>query len=408
MREVELYHHGIKGQKWGIRRFQNKDGSYKSGAEGRYDGDGSNGPKRTLKGNLHRLAASNYNLNARTYSKLGNKALASMNKAAANSSLKKAEAADLAAQKKRNEKLAAKENKRNEKIAAKEQKRLAAETKKNEKAAAKEQKEGSGIHLSDRQKKALKVGAAVAGTALAAYGAKKLYDHVDATHKGKLLAKKLLSDAGGDFDKAGAAYAERLSKFQWDKNTGSLGKYGPKGEKIMEATRKGLADSYRKATFENSQINKDLSAIKEASRAHRKEQFAKATKGVRNAAGAVGNKAKAGASAVRSKASGVASKVRSKGQEAAKSARSAYERNAGKRMANAVNRDYARRQAMNKARDTVKSASTRARSAAGNAVNAAKSRAGKAQEYVYNKSMERTRNSYAKRVAKDLRRRRNS
>ena len=23
----ELYHHGIKGQKWGIRRFQNKDGS---------------------------------------------------------------------------------------------------------------------------------------------------------------------------------------------------------------------------------------------------------------------------------------------------------------------------------------------------------------------------------------------
>ena len=27
MYEVELYHHGIKGQKWGIRRFQNKDGS---------------------------------------------------------------------------------------------------------------------------------------------------------------------------------------------------------------------------------------------------------------------------------------------------------------------------------------------------------------------------------------------
>lgn len=27
MRHNELYHHGIKGQKWGIRRFQNKDGS---------------------------------------------------------------------------------------------------------------------------------------------------------------------------------------------------------------------------------------------------------------------------------------------------------------------------------------------------------------------------------------------
>lgn len=27
IRPDELYHHGIKGQKWGIRRFQNKDGS---------------------------------------------------------------------------------------------------------------------------------------------------------------------------------------------------------------------------------------------------------------------------------------------------------------------------------------------------------------------------------------------
>ena len=26
--EQTLYHHGILGQKWGIRRFQNKDGSY--------------------------------------------------------------------------------------------------------------------------------------------------------------------------------------------------------------------------------------------------------------------------------------------------------------------------------------------------------------------------------------------
>lgn len=36
MSDIYLAHHGILGQKWGVRRFQNKDGSYKSGSEGRY------------------------------------------------------------------------------------------------------------------------------------------------------------------------------------------------------------------------------------------------------------------------------------------------------------------------------------------------------------------------------------
>lgn len=31
-----IVHHGIKGQRWGVRRYQNEDGSYKPGAEGRY------------------------------------------------------------------------------------------------------------------------------------------------------------------------------------------------------------------------------------------------------------------------------------------------------------------------------------------------------------------------------------
>lgn len=38
MYETELYHHGILGQKWGVRRFQNYDGTLtaKGKARGRY------------------------------------------------------------------------------------------------------------------------------------------------------------------------------------------------------------------------------------------------------------------------------------------------------------------------------------------------------------------------------------
>ncbi len=32
----ELYHHGIKGQKWGIRRYQNEDGTLTSAGKARY------------------------------------------------------------------------------------------------------------------------------------------------------------------------------------------------------------------------------------------------------------------------------------------------------------------------------------------------------------------------------------
>ena len=36
-RQNELTHHGIKGQKWGVRRFQNKDGSLTPAGKKRYD-----------------------------------------------------------------------------------------------------------------------------------------------------------------------------------------------------------------------------------------------------------------------------------------------------------------------------------------------------------------------------------
>lgn len=38
-RYSELYHHGIKGQKWGVRRFQNDDGSLTPAGDRRYNTD---------------------------------------------------------------------------------------------------------------------------------------------------------------------------------------------------------------------------------------------------------------------------------------------------------------------------------------------------------------------------------
>ena len=90
--ESELYHHGIKGQKWGVRRWQNSDGTFNAAGKERYFGNGAgenNKPVSSRKSNSSSV-----------------------------------------------------------------------------------EKEHKG--LTDKQKKALKIGAAVAGTALVAYGAYKL------------------------------------------------------------------------------------------------------------------------------------------------------------------------------------------------------------------------------------------
>lgn len=82
----ELYHHGIKGMKWGVR-------------------------KASIAGTGHRALAGIYGINERFYSKNGrNKTLASMNAAARQQQLKKAAAADAA-------KAAKVKNARGEKVA---------------------------------------------------------------------------------------------------------------------------------------------------------------------------------------------------------------------------------------------------------------------------------------------------
>ena len=47
MENKTLQHHGIKGQKWGIRRFQNKDGSLTpAGKKRQSDSEGDSKPKK--------------------------------------------------------------------------------------------------------------------------------------------------------------------------------------------------------------------------------------------------------------------------------------------------------------------------------------------------------------------------
>ena len=54
-RQDELYHHGIKGQKWGVRRFQNEDGSLTPAGKKRYD-DGDDRDIVIKKGDeIHRV-----------------------------------------------------------------------------------------------------------------------------------------------------------------------------------------------------------------------------------------------------------------------------------------------------------------------------------------------------------------
>ena len=43
----ELFHHGIKGQKWGVRRYQNEDGTLTDAGKSRYNSVFISGSSKT-------------------------------------------------------------------------------------------------------------------------------------------------------------------------------------------------------------------------------------------------------------------------------------------------------------------------------------------------------------------------
>ena len=149
----ELYHHGILGQKWGLRRWQNEDGTltpagrehYGNGARAEYKnriGVAKTNFKNNTSNEIKKFEG-RYNYLAKNYNKLSDK------------------------EKKEFGKLTNKI----ESITTKGMKDY-----RSEKKAAKEEYKKSEEYKKERLKKAAIIGASAIGTALAAYGAYKVID----------------------------------------------------------------------------------------------------------------------------------------------------------------------------------------------------------------------------------------
>lgn len=66
----EIYHYGIKGMKWGIRRYQNKDGSYTTLGLKRYQDKYANKAQRQAQKNINNANALKETLKSGEYAGL--------------------------------------------------------------------------------------------------------------------------------------------------------------------------------------------------------------------------------------------------------------------------------------------------------------------------------------------------
>lgn len=142
-----LQHHGVKGMKWGRRRYQNKDGSLTPAGKKRYITIGE--AKRNATRAAEKARKESVSRDRERLSGVGSFAKANRNALAAK---RKAYNDSIAADKAHNRQLRAER----------------------EQAKKTEKENRTPEEIAARRKKAIKVGAAVAGTALAAYGAYKV------------------------------------------------------------------------------------------------------------------------------------------------------------------------------------------------------------------------------------------
>lgn len=158
----ELMHYGVKGMKWGVRRFENKNGTLTPAGKRRYSDDvyEKKAAYKQAKKDYNKSFNKAYNKSVAAYSPI--KKHRKANDERWDDAFKKAESANKA--------------KADYKKAKKDY-----DNSPEGKAAA-----------AERRKKAIKVGAAVAGTAIAAYGAYKVHEYVRERNKHIRVGQELV------------------------------------------------------------------------------------------------------------------------------------------------------------------------------------------------------------------------
>ena len=184
----ELYHHGIRGQRWGVRRFQNEDGSYTPAGDERYndrESDGSINPKAGLKKPLQ---------GGTKESILEKKQAALAAKREKGKTLESKVKASWAKQEYKDEKTKAKINKET-KIGKRRQELIERYREK----GMNEEEAQIAAYRRDKFEKALKVAGVVTIAAAAAYVAKKRYDYkTDKILESGTELKRISSDDSKD------------------------------------------------------------------------------------------------------------------------------------------------------------------------------------------------------------------